>query len=189
MKVTSIIRSAKFAAVIAAAFALFGDTMRVFRAVMALVYALFAAGVVGVSARFFGRGAAIVAAVYLTLPPFFLPYKLLTSDGAYASVAVLALLAVWICLSADEALSRGHAVAGHMARLGFVAGLGVGHPDADHDPQVQERGDHRGDHGDDRKRVAVLVHRGLDDTELGDEAARQRDTRLGEQQHGQPDRQ
>jgi Dolichyl-phosphate-mannose-protein mannosyltransferase len=111
--------------VLAAAFALFGDTMRVFRAVMVVFYAVFAVGVVGLAARFFGRPAAIVAAVYLAFPPFFLPYKLLTSDGAYASVAILALSAVWICLSADEALSRGREVTGHMAGLGFVAGLGL----------------------------------------------------------------
>ncbi len=111
--------------VLALAFALFGDTMRVFRAVMAILYFAFAVGVVGLAARFFGRPAAIVAAVYLTFPPFFLPYKLLTSDGAYASVAILALATLWICLSADEALSRGREAPGHIARLGFVAGLGL----------------------------------------------------------------
>ena len=37
-----------------------------------------------------------------------------------------------------------------------VAGLGFGDPHADHDAQVQERGDDRRHHGDDRDRVAVL---------------------------------
>jgi hypothetical protein len=111
--------------VLAAAFALFGDTMRVFRAVMAVFYVAFGAGVVALSWRFFGREAALVSAAALALPPFFLPYKLLTSDGAYASVAILALAAVWICLSAGEEPALAGPLARHMAGLGFVAGLGL----------------------------------------------------------------
>ncbi|MEO8586670.1 MAG: hypothetical protein ABI584_10955 [Acidobacteriota bacterium] len=111
--------------VVAAAFALFGDTMRVFRFAMAGLFAVFAFGLLAVSARFFGRAVALTAAAYLALPPFFFPYKTLTSDGAYATVALLALAVVGICLSAWEKPAGGRSIAAHMAALGLVTGVGI----------------------------------------------------------------
>ena len=64
----------------------------------------------------------------------------------------------------------------------------VGHPGADHDPQVQEGGDDRRHHGDDRQGVAVLVDAGPDDAELGDEPARERHAGLGDEEHRQGER-
>ena len=55
-------------------------------------------------------------------------------------------------------------------------------PHAHHDPQVQERGDHGGDHGDDRDRIAVDLDRGLDHAELRDEARGERHAGLREQE-------
>ncbi|MEO8055732.1 MAG: NBR1-Ig-like domain-containing protein [Acidobacteriota bacterium] len=111
--------------VLAAAFWVFGATMPVFRGVMCVFYAVLAAGSVTFAFRFFGRRAAVVAAAFFALPPFFLPYKVLTSDGAYATVSLLALAALWAALSADEAHAAGRPVTGAAAALGGASGFGI----------------------------------------------------------------
>jgi 4-amino-4-deoxy-L-arabinose transferase-like glycosyltransferase len=111
--------------VLAAAFAVFGATMTVFRGVMCVFYAVLAAGTAAFAFRFFGPRAALVAAAYFALPPFFLPYKVLTSDGAYATVALLALAALWAALAADEARTAGRSIARAAAALGGVSGFGL----------------------------------------------------------------
>jgi 4-amino-4-deoxy-L-arabinose transferase-like glycosyltransferase len=111
--------------VLAAAFAVFGATMTVFRGVMCVFYAVLAAGSVAFASRFFGLRAAVVAAVYFALPPFFLPYKVLTSDGAYATVTLLALAALWGALAADEAHAARRSITLAAAALGGVSGFGL----------------------------------------------------------------
>lgn len=106
-------------------FALFGPTPEAFRGLYVLLWAAFGAGTVAFTARFFGRPAALVAAAFLAVPPFFLPYKLLTSDGAYASVACLGLAVLWLALEADERLEAGRPRARLLAALGLAAGLGA----------------------------------------------------------------
>ena len=76
---------------------------------------------------------------------------------------------------------------GIVSRLHAV--VGGGEPHADHDPQVQERGDDGGHHGDHGEDVAALVDGGLDHAELGDEAGGERHAGLGEQEHGERERQ
>jgi 4-amino-4-deoxy-L-arabinose transferase-like glycosyltransferase len=110
---------------VAAAFAVFGPTPAVYRGVMAALYALLLAGTALFTNRFFGRKAAFGAALFLAVPPFFLPYKVLTSDGAYASVALLGLATAWLALAADERLSVGRRADRSFAGLGLVAGLGL----------------------------------------------------------------
>ena len=56
------------------------------------------------------------------------------------------------------------------------------------DPQVEERGDHGREHGDDGERVGLGVDGGLDHVELGDEAGGERHAGLGEQEHGERER-
>ena len=68
---------------------------------------------------------------------------------------------------------------------GLVGIRRIADPHRHHDPQIEERCHDRGQHGDDRDGVAVDFDRGLDDAELGDEAARERHAGLGEQEDGE----
>lgn len=106
-------------------FALFGVTPEAFRAFYVVLWGTFLAGAAAFTARFFGRTAALLAAAFLAIPPFFLPYKLLTSDGAYASVALLGLATLWLACEADARLESGRSPAGAIATLAFVAGFGL----------------------------------------------------------------
>lgn len=107
------------------AFALFGATPEVFRAFYVVLWGLYLAGAAALTARFFGRRAGLVAAAYLAVPPFFLPYKILTSDGAYASVALLGLAVLWTAFEADARLEAGRPAGALLALLGLAAGLGA----------------------------------------------------------------
>ncbi len=112
---------------VAAVFAVFGPTPAVYRCVMVALYVLLLAGTALLTWRFFGRKAAFFAALFLSLPPFFLPYKVLTSDGAYASVALHGLATVWLALATDERLASDRPAARPLvafAALGITAGLG-----------------------------------------------------------------
>ena len=106
-------------------FALFGVTPEAFRAFYVVLWAIFLVGAAAFTARFFGRTPALLAAAFLAVPPFFLPYKLLTSDGAYASVALLGLATLWLACEADARLESGRSPAGAIAALSFLAGLGL----------------------------------------------------------------
>jgi hypothetical protein len=106
-------------------FAVLGVTPEAFRAFYVVLWAVFFSGAAAFTARFFGRTAALGAATFLAVPPFFLPYKLLTSDGAYASVALLGLVTLWLACEADERFEAGRPAAITMAALGLAAGLGL----------------------------------------------------------------
>jgi hypothetical protein len=109
---------------LAGAFFVFGDSPAVYRGLLVFLYALFLAGTVELTRRFFGRPAGIVSAVFLAVPPFFLPYKLLTSDGAYASVALLGLASLAFALTANERLDARRPALLACLFLGLAAGLG-----------------------------------------------------------------
>lgn len=109
---------------LAGAFSIFGESPAVYRGLLVVLYAVFLAGAVALTRRFFGREAALVSALFLAAPPFFLPYKVLTSDGAYASVALLGLASLALALAADERLAAGRPASGACLLLGFAAGLG-----------------------------------------------------------------
>jgi len=106
-------------------FAVLGATPAAFRAFYVFLYALFLAGTAAFTARFFGRRAGLASAAFLALPPFFLPYKLLTSDGAYASIALLSLAALALAFEADARLASGASAGPALAALGLVAGVGL----------------------------------------------------------------
>ena len=110
---------------LAPVFGLFGATPAAFRAFYVALWALFAAGTAAYTARYFGRRAGLLAAAYLAIPPFFLSYKLLTSDGAYASVALLGLAVLWLATEADARLEEGRPVLVPLALLGLAAGVGL----------------------------------------------------------------
>jgi len=109
---------------LAGAFKIFGDSPAVYRSLLVVLYAVFLAGTVALTRRFFGRPAALVSALFLAVPPFFLPYKVLTSDGAYASVALLGLASLAFALTADERLGARRPALGACFLLGLAAGLG-----------------------------------------------------------------
>ncbi len=110
---------------VAASFAVFGASPAVFRSTMAVLYALYLAGAAALTWRFFGRRAALAACAWLALPPFFLPYKGLTSDGLYEMVALLGLASLFLALLADERLAAGRPAAAVLSGLGLAAGLGL----------------------------------------------------------------
>jgi hypothetical protein len=110
---------------VAAAFFIFGATPAVFRATMSVFYALYLAGVGTFVWRFFGRRAALVACLWLALPPFFLPYKGLTSDGLYEMVALLGLASLFLALLADERLAAGRPAVAVLGAFGLITGLGL----------------------------------------------------------------
>ncbi|MBK9063725.1 MAG: hypothetical protein IPL89_11105 [Acidobacteria bacterium] len=106
-------------------FGLLGATPEAFRGFYVALWAVFWAGTAAYAARFFGRRAGLLAAAYLAIPPFFLPYKVLTSDGAYASVALLGLAVLWLATEADARLEAGRPAGALLALLGLAAGVGV----------------------------------------------------------------
>ena len=110
---------------LAPVFGLFGATPEAFRGFYVALWAAFWAGTAAFAARFFGRGAGLLAAAYLAIPPFFLPYKILTSDGAYASVALLGLAVLWLATEADARLEAGRPAGAPLALLGLAAGVGI----------------------------------------------------------------
>ncbi len=110
---------------VAASFALFGATPGVFRATMAFLYAIYLAGAGALVWRFFGRRPAMAACAWLALPPFFLPYKGLTSDGLYEMVALLGLATLFLALLADDRLAADRPAVIVLAGLGLAAGLGL----------------------------------------------------------------
>ncbi len=106
-------------------FAAFGATFAALRGFYVVLWAAFLAGGALVTRRFFGDGPALAAAAYLAFPPFFLPYKMLTSDGAYASVALLGLAALGLALEIDRRAEAGARAGAYPAALGLVAGVGL----------------------------------------------------------------
>ena len=110
---------------LAPVFGLFGATPEAFRGLYVALWAAFWAGTAAYTARYFGRRAGLLAAAYLAIPPFFLPYKVLTSDGAYASVALLGLAVLWLVTEADARLEAGRPAVAMLALLGLAAGVGV----------------------------------------------------------------
>ena len=61
----------------------------------------------------------------------------------------------------------------------------TGREHGDGQPEVEEGGHRTGHHGHDGQRVALVGHRGLDHTQLGQEPGGERRTGLAEQQHGE----
>jgi hypothetical protein len=110
---------------LAPVFRLFGATPEAFRGFYVALWAALWAGTTAYAARFFGRRAGLLAAVYLAIPPFFLPYKVLTSDGAYASVVLLGLAVLWLATEADARLAADRPAGALLALLGLAAGLGA----------------------------------------------------------------
>jgi hypothetical protein len=78
-----------------------------------------------VARRAFGPRAALAALAYLAVPPFFFLYKALTSDGAYDSVALVAIGHLLAALGIEERAAGGRSTALPVFLLGGVAGLGL----------------------------------------------------------------
>lgn len=112
--------------VVAGVFAVLGPSIESFRVAMAILLAVLAAGSVLLARRILGPTGATGALAYLAIPPFFLLYKGLTSDGAYDSVALIALGELAVSLELARRRDGGEPLmhAALPALLGFLAGLG-----------------------------------------------------------------
>jgi hypothetical protein len=110
---------------VAAVFAVFGPTRAAYAGAMAALALAIAGGTALVARRAFGSRAAFVALGYLAVPPFFFLYKALTSDGAYDSVALVAIGHLLTALAIEARAAAGRSVLAPVVLLGCLAGLGL----------------------------------------------------------------
>jgi len=109
---------------VASVFALLGQTPSSYRVAMGGLVLLILIGVYVLTREAFGRLPAVVALVYLAVPPFFFLYKGLTSDGHYDAFNLFTVGVVFLCLMIEKALERRAELRGHFAALGFLFGVG-----------------------------------------------------------------
>jgi hypothetical protein len=102
---------------VAVVFALAGASFATYRLAMALLLDCIVIAIWAVTRRVFGEGAGRAALAYLAVPPFFLLYKGLTSDGAYDAFLLASIAILGLALAADGRGSQG--------RLGWMTGLGI----------------------------------------------------------------
>ena len=110
---------------VAAAFALFGASTATYRGVLALLAVAVVLSVWAVARACGDRASARWAAAYLALPPFFFLYKVLTSDGHYASACLVASGIVGAALWYRARSEGGGALVSPAAALGLAGGLGL----------------------------------------------------------------
>lgn len=110
---------------VAMVFAMFGATRAAYAGAMVALALAIAGGTALVARRAFGARASRVALSYLALPPFFFLYKALTSDGAYASVALVAIGHMLAALAIEARAAAKESVLAPVTLLGVVAGLGL----------------------------------------------------------------
>lgn len=110
---------------VAVAFALLGPSAAVQRWVVALEYAAFAGLLAAAAGRWFGQPAALAAGLYAALPPAYLLFKGLTSDGHYGPVllvgAACALVQAKIARDAEQGAGPG----ARLLLLGLLHGVGL----------------------------------------------------------------
>ena len=109
---------------LAIVFLVFGSGLAAYRLGLMILLALLSWVVYATGRRAFGSGAALAAAAYLAVPPFFFLYKGLTSDGAYVSLAILGAGMLYASIRIDEAAEKKEAITGWVALLGLLAGAG-----------------------------------------------------------------
>ena len=109
---------------VAAVFEVVGATVASYRVSMGILVLLLLLGVFFLAQRAFGARASVFALAYLAVPPFFLLYKGLTSDGVYDTVALLGLAAVSLALGIDRRLGQGGSPVWLLLLLGAVIGAG-----------------------------------------------------------------
>ena len=102
---------------VAVVFALAGASFATYRLAMALLLDCIVITIWAVTLRTFGEKAGRAALAYLAVPPFFLLYKGLTSDGAYDAFLLSSIAILGLALAADSRSSHG--------RLGWMTGLGI----------------------------------------------------------------
>jgi hypothetical protein len=110
--------------IVAAAFALFGPSFTTYRFTMALLVTSMVAGVFAMVRFSFGSSPALTALFYLAIPAFFLLYRGLCSDGAYASVPLMATAVLAVSLAIDRDNQKSGARVILFALLGLSIGIG-----------------------------------------------------------------
>lgn len=111
--------------VLAVPFRLLGPSTSAYRGLNGLVTLVIAGGIVALAFLAFGRKAALIAAAWLAVPPFFFLYKGLTSDGAYNQVAAAGVVCLLAVLVIDRRLEEGRPVCWPAFGAGLAAGLGL----------------------------------------------------------------
>jgi hypothetical protein len=107
----------------AAGFWLFGPSTLVLRMTAVMVAVVWAWAVAGLARRIVGEGGGLLAGLLVAVPPVFLSYVQLSSQGEGVALALgVVALACAACLVDAEALPWGRAVA--WVLLGVAAGLG-----------------------------------------------------------------
>jgi Dolichyl-phosphate-mannose-protein mannosyltransferase len=109
---------------LAGVFALLGPTYTAYRIGLGILVLLTVLGVYLVTRAAFGRPAAICAAAYLAVPPFFFLYKGLTSDGHYDAFNLVVVATLLVAIRIDRALETGRPTPALLALLGAVIGIG-----------------------------------------------------------------
>ncbi|HEX9302836.1 MAG TPA: glycosyltransferase family 39 protein [Thermoanaerobaculia bacterium] len=109
---------------LAAVFALLGPTYSAYRIGVGVLVLLTIIGVYGVTREAFGPWAAICAAAYLAVPPFFFLYKGLTSDGHYDAFNLFAAATLFVAIRIDHALQTNRPTHTLLVILGLVLGIG-----------------------------------------------------------------
>jgi hypothetical protein len=107
---------------VAAVFAVLGPSVTSYRLAIGILFSLLALGVFALTRWLFGDRAGLFALAYFALPPFFLLFKGLTSDGAYDSVALHALATIALAVAIDRSAVTWRALL--YGLLGIAIGAG-----------------------------------------------------------------
>lgn len=108
---------------LAVAFGFFGASPLVFRIAIGFLTVLIAVATWAIARIAFGRRAGLLAGLYVALGPPYLHFRLLTSDGGYASLTLCSALAILALLVADRRLRAGRPAVLPLAGFGFFVGV------------------------------------------------------------------
>jgi hypothetical protein len=110
---------------VALAFALFGPSPAVHKAVVALAYAVFAALLAAAAGVWFGTPAAVFTGLYVAMGPAYLLHKGLTSDGHYSPVLLVGAISLLLLALIAREAARGAGLESRSFFLGLSFGVGV----------------------------------------------------------------
>ena len=110
---------------VAGMFQLFGATIATYRASLVVLLVLWLAIVWEIGRRTLGKPAALSAVLFLAVPPYYLLYKGLSSDGFYTTLALLGAGMLLAAVRLDESVAADAPADRWVALLGLLAGLGL----------------------------------------------------------------
>jgi len=107
---------------VAAVFSLMGASVGAYRLAMGVLLTAFVYVVYRLARTRFSGRTALLAAAYLALPPWFLLYKGLTSDGHYVTAAILGAGCLCAALRLEDSFRAGRGTHLRAVALGLVSG-------------------------------------------------------------------